>query len=454
MDQDWITDQEKFDVLTDAIQRTIVGGVLRKSDLNKSKIETLEQGVTDNVVSKKKLYKCDCGKRYTLKNLPGECSCGQKIPESPDPDVTHYVSDAYPDKFRQVLGTQVNGFEIKYDRQLLEEVPIHELEPSPSDQQYIHISPFFEIEGGVHIYPNYEDFFISWDRIEDLITDWGSVQDDLQNFLEFVEDGRRLEVEEDASLITSNPQYTDQTMDTSWYTKLHYTDKDTANKQSKARFERNYNLQFERLGNECLRLLFPRAITLQAGGDDQPDGYLLFNDRAYIVESKCYSNGFKISGEQDKANRYVKRFTEMDSERSGGYNLCGYIFVSHEFNQNEFEKDLRSFKQSTKEYVNLDIICLNDRMMEYAAEQLPEFYRNQPSAPQRIYENSEYYDEMLEWLHEITGPETLDVDSFKTYIDIIKEEARENMTTTEEEIAKALKRGSSIGKAMDKAFAD
>jgi len=454
MDEDWITNDEKFDTLTEAIQKTMVGGVLRQSDLSDPQVEILEEGVEDNVVSKKRIYKCRCGKRYTLENIPNECSRGHEIAENPSADLVHYVSDAYPAAFKEIFGERINGFDLKYDRHFLDEVPISELEPSPSDSQYIHISPFYDIEDGVHIYPNYEDIFVSWDRIGDLIEDWESLRDDFQNFLKLIDDGRRLEDKEDAQIVSTGPQSSNHTVDTGWYTRLHSFDKDTVNQMSQTKFGRSYNLQFERLGNECLRFMFPRGISLPAGGSDQPDGYLLFNDRAYMVESKCYSSQFKIASEQDKANRYVKRFTEMDSSRASGYNLCGYIFIAHEFNQNEFAKDLRSFKKSNIRNANLDVICLNDRMMEYAANELPDLYRDEPSSPQRIYENSDHYHDMLDHLVELTGPNTVDEDRFKRYIDVIVEDARENMATGEKEFANALERGSSIGQKLDKAFAN
>ncbi|WP_139229675.1 hypothetical protein [Halogeometricum limi] len=430
-----------------------MGGVVRRTDLSEKHQSLCEEAVDEDLVEKRTLVICpECDKRYTTDSMRDQCECGIEIDLRNFSTVIQYSCEKYPEVVEESLGDSIKQFSIVYDDCMLDQISPGDLVPSSSSVQRLHISPLFMFDNPVHIYENFNDVFVSWSQVSSLVDEDGEIWDEVEDFLSYLDDGRVLADRNNLEIRSLSPNPQTSATDTTWYTKLHRVDKSKAHQESKSKFGRNYNEQFERLGNEFLHILFPHAMTLQGGGKNQPDGYVFLKDQAYLVEAKCYSNQFKIFKEQDKANRYVKNYSDYFSgpERSG-QDLAGYIFIAHEFNKSDFQRDIRTFRQSNRQYANIDVICVEDTMMAEAVELLSDLYREEPSAPWRIYSQSNFYRDIIARMKETTTPE-LDQNSFSELLRILVDSGKNNESDIEQQLRSAMRRESLIGERLSKAL--
>lgn len=448
----WLEKESLYSVITEVFRQSLIGGVVRRSDLSDERKGLYERGVEQEVLQKDEIVICNCSKYYSI-NETVDCPCGNAINESENPDIVQYYSDSYPDIIKRKWGTELGGFSIKYDTTGIDGLSIRDLEPSPSDKQFLHISPFFEFENesGIYAYPNCNDIFVDWSSLKEYFDDKETLLEEVQDFLERLDDCRQLaRTDGGYSILQGGPNgpQSGSTMDTSWYTKLRRTSKKIADRQSLSRFKRTYHEQFERLGNEFLHIMFPHATTLQAGGSSEPDGYLLLDDRSYLVEAKCYSGKFKLFKEQDKSNRYVSNMAKLDEKPHIDFNLSGYIFIAHEFNESDIERDLRTMVESNFPDANLDIICINDLMMENAVEKLSDMYRHKPSSAYRICDRSERYRSILKWMSNLNYSSGMNEDDFNNVLKGI-EGLTEEPSSVEKELTEGMKRESGFDKEME-----
>jgi len=416
----WLSEDPYQSIFTELLQTSLRGGAARHSELSSEVVQILDEGVEDGVVEKDELIICDCNEYHSTER--DHCPrCGE-LSDSETSDIIQYFTHSYPDIVKSRLGESAEGFEVQYDRNSFEDIKISDLEPLRGEVQRLHISPFFNFEGPVYAIPNHRDLFVDWGHVCDLLDDSDEFFHNAENFLDHLDAALNLAEGKSGKVLFTGPDGVGTATDTSWYTKLHRTTKDRAHEQSQARFGRNYNEQFERLGNEFLSILTPHAVNIQAGGSNEPDGYIITRNHAYIVESKCYSNDYKIFKEQDKANRYVRNFVEsVDGEYHTDFNLSGYIFIAHEFNENEFSKDLNSFQKSNETFASLDVACITDQMMATGAEVLSDLYRHRPSAAYRIRSHTDFYQDLFKNLFELTGYQEIDEDRFKLLLDSLRD---------------------------------
>ncbi len=448
----WFQEENRFSVLTDLLEKSVGGGTILRSNLDPEEVELYEEGVEEGFVTKLEHVVCGgCDKTYAPEDVPDRCICGYDFPDEVEPNNIEYVTYKYPDIISEFLGDSIDGFEIVYERFDLDRVTMDELHFQDLGEQYLHISPKYKIDSGIHIYPGYNDVFLSWNRVPSLIDSPEDVMEDIEDFLKSLNDGRELVSEEGITQLPSGPggtvsAYSDRT---DWFTLLHDISKGVANSRSKAAFGMNYNDLFERLGIDFLHTMFPHAMTFHAGGGNKPDGYVIQEKSTYLVESKCYSDEFKIFSEEDKANRYVEDFVErVDNEPDRNFNLTGYIFVAHQFNEGALPEDIRSFVRRNIDSANLDVICANDLMMREAVERLSEVYSTNPSARYRIFDYSDRYADFLELMADLTEQMGTDVDQFSDAILSQMEDIAEDPSEVENVISSGFEGKSKVDHSL------
>lgn len=406
MQERWFRDEDYFSVLTELLRKSVGGGTITIESIEDEKLHLFEQGVEEGVISKLDHILCsNCDKTYSHDEVPEICICGYEFTEDYEVNQTEYVIYGYPDIIRTFLNDSIDGFNISYHRSDIDTISVSELHSHKHDDKFLHISPRFVIESGVHLFPGYNDIFLSWNQVPNLIESPEETIDGINEFFRSHKDGREffeqegVEFRPDGSGIL---RY-DDSGQTEWFTLLHRHSKSVANERARAAFDMSYNDLFELLGIDFLNTMFPHAYTFQAGGAYKPDGYLLLNQGLYLVESKCYSDDFKLFSEEDKANRYIQDYIErIDRSPIASKNLIGYIFIAHTFNQGALPEDIKSFVRRNISDVNLDVICVNDLMMETADRELTQLYQMNPAARFRIFDKSTRYLDFLDLMADLT----------------------------------------------------
>lgn len=441
MSDTWFREGDQFDVLTDLLQKSVFGGTIRARNTEADVVEILERGVKEGFVIKDELVACSgCDRYYVVEKLPLECDCGTSLADSDDiePDVVQYHSMEYPEILRNCLDNSIDSFQIEYQDFAVDEFPASELHADDDADWHVHISPRFEIESGIHVFPGFRDVLLSWNQVPRLVTSPQEVVDDVQDFLTAEESIEDWAVQNNDTLLNDSPRSNpdDFTWDSSELTLLHQHDKDRCNQWAKQRYGYNYNSMFERIGTHFLHHLFPHAPTFFAAGENKPDGYLIPNDRTYLVEVKCWSSDFKITKERDKMIRYINDFNEYVKSKPGcDFNLYGYIFIAHSFKDSTLQDDIEDVERRVEQSLNLDTICISDEMMATTVEQLNKLYRMNPSAPYRIYEHSQWYRDILDDFTDYTQNYSTVLDSFQTEILDIIRKAAETEAGPEQNIA-------------------
>ena len=426
MRKKWVTDADRFLALTEVLRASITGGVAKKQEIDSDRVEYIEEGVEEGIFKKESFLICPgCNKKYTRGEIPPRCeNCRTElIEEKLTESSVRYADQIWPDELKSLLEEHVENFEIVLNwEQTVDDVPISQFH-TDGDLPHIHVSPYFDISGQEPfiVFPEYKHAFLSWAALPNLVTNAEDLQREILDFLKtgdlpvnlFEPDGGSIN-----EVFYSGPEAPGPAASrrSEWYTLLHKAeDKSQANTVSKQRFGINYNEMFERLGTEFLHTLFPHASTLHLGGNSVPDGLLNVRkeDRVetYIVESKCYWDGFAVFEEMDKACRYVDRFERniVGSEEIN-LDLSGYIFLADSFDVSRMESDIDRFLDRTS--TNLDVMCIDSSMMKTAVEEMAYLYRREPSATYRIYNSSNWYFQLLEALIDNTGLTEFESDWF------------------------------------------
>jgi len=437
----WFRDEDQFEVLTKLLQKSVFGGTIRARNIDADAAEILEQGVDEGFVTKDELVACSgCDRYYDVRKLPLDCDCGTSLADRDDvePDIVQYHSMEYPEIPQRVLGDSIDRFQIEYQEFAVDDFPASELHSGDDADWHVHISPRFEIDSGIHVFPGFRDVLLSWNRVPRLVTSPQEVVNDVQDFLTAEEsiDGWADQHDDDILNNGSRPDPDEFTWDSSELTLLHQHDKDRCNQWAKQKYGYNYNSMFERIGSHFLHHLFPHVPTFFAAGENKPDGYLVQNGRTYLVEAKCWSSDFKITNERDKMIRYIDDFNEYVESKPGcDFNLYGYIFIAHSFKDSTLQDDIEDVERRVEQSLNLDTICISDEMMATTVEHLNELYRMDPSAPYRIYEHSQWYRDILDDLTDYTQNYGTDLESFHSEILDIIETAAETEAEPEQNIA-------------------
>mgnify|MGYP000117917382 CR=1 FL=1 len=454
MDNKWVENDNYFEGLSRIIEETERGGVEIKDELPASIVEVYEEGVDEGLFKRDKLFDCpNCDRTYSVDYSNSRCDCGfpleQEIEE--DSELIHtvqYYHDIYPGFIRNEIGDEIEGFNLVYRDDRIDEIPASGLHPaSSSSSNYIHISPYFHSEVGLMPFPGYSDIFISWSKVRDLIIEPDDTIEWLSNHMEggtgngdaLIEDGG---VKFQSGLNAPDLQ---NLTDSPWYTMQSDTSPEIANRRARAEFNEEYYNMFEKLAIEYLGVMFPHAIQLEGGkhGVPEPDGYLhtLRHGRkqTYLVESKCYSSDFKIFSESDKNRRYVDRFIS-DVEPETDYNLIGCLYIATQFDTQRTQKDIDDAVSRSVEERNLDIICINDQMMRESVERLRQIYRKEPSSKYRIYKETTFYSDLLQGLSKLTAEHGLDTDRYNQQILDLMEIAAKRETTREDTLRKEFER--------------
>jgi hypothetical protein len=417
MDSNWFQDEEKFQVLTKVIRDSALGGSAERSDLAETEMQICEEGVEEGVIKKRAEVVCDgfdCDRTYSVERIPKKCICGNHIDEQ-EPDVVDFSVPNYADILMDILGDTVAEYEVVYSTALdMNDVRVTDLHSSALDESnYLHISPFFEFESAFSIFPGYNDIFLDWYALPEIISNPEEVVDDINNFLGASEINCADLAEGNVHEVFYNgpgspgPQIGSRT---SWYKLFDKVDThEEANELTEKQFGHSYTELFERLGIECLHTLFPHAITMHCGGKHKPDGFVHLvhegTKQSYLFESKCSKNDYKLSKELDKATRYVNDFL-ADIEPREDYNLNGYIFFANTFKENTISDDIEVFNRRIKRHYpsrELDIICIDSTMAQEAVSRVSNLYREEPARTYRIYENSDWYVKAIDFLTEYTA---------------------------------------------------
>lgn len=415
MEEAWFTDEEKFGILTTIVRDSVRGGTTKESTLSESGITIAEEGVDDGIFGKDESIVCEgCQRKYPSDNFPSSCEvCGNSMSGTDsDPVSVSYREIIWSDDIEDVLENSLEGFRLVFEKERsIEDAPVANLHPK-DDRPSLHISPYYELESSILLFPGNQDAFLNWESIPQFFSDPDKIQKYLRDFLISGDiDLSKLKehVGEIADVFYTGPGSpgVEYTKKTSWCTLLdRVEDKSEAHSISDRRFGINYNEMFERLGIEFLHTLFPHATTLHLGGKHVPDGILHAQKddqiSSYLVESKCKSSKFKIFQEQDKASRYIERFIRnVEGSTDMNYNINGYIFFAHEFDDNRMLDDMDSFV-SLASNRNLNVICVNSTMMQEGMERLGCLYRREPSATYRIYKLSDWYRTQINGLKDYT----------------------------------------------------
>lgn len=428
MNEEWITERERFQLLTEIVQASVRGGVIKSQSLSEEEKELIDIGVTDDIFGKDRNLVCpNCDKTYPPDGIPPYCEiCDARLEEGGLREKNvQYIEKIWPDQLRDLLEPYVQEFNLSFTKVTsVDEVPISELN-TIDGKSTIHISPYFNIGGEDPFlaFPKYNDVFFDWCSLPDLITNSGEIQEDIQDFLiggEF----DLSELEDDGASVKNfyypgpgspGPEPRSRL---SWYTLLdRVEEKSEANRLSKQRFGINYNEMFERLGMDFLNTVFPHATTVHLGGDYVPDGFVQIQYggavKSFLVESKCYSREFKIFEEVDKASRYVQRFNQELEEATGtDCDLRGYIFLADQFDEDRILEDIAQFEDRTEEYGDLTCMCATSKMMKSAVNHLSYLYLREPSATHRIYTDSKRYFTLIKGLSKYTRLGSLDTGQF------------------------------------------
>jgi len=437
MQKSWFADEDKFQVLTRVLKKSIRGGTLVKSSLKSQELDILEEGVNEGVISKDKLVYCSkCGTPLDVRDLPQRCECGQLL-EKQDPQQVQYFSSGYPDIVKEFLGDSFEDeVKIQYNKVPLPRTPVSNLHKG--ENIYIHISPYYQLSSGIHLFPGHKDAFISWNRVPELIKNSDSALKKIKGWFRSLDNlgewAKNNEVELLSNRANINEESFPWSSDGSELTMLHEHNKEECNEWSKKKFGKNYETMFERFGVHFLNFLFPYIPIFHAGGGNKPDGYVYLqqsnSSRMYLVESKCWSNKFKLTNERDKMLRYIEDFSKS---QEFGDKLRGYIFIAHEFNTNSFWSDVKEIKRRAEKYANLDIICMTDKMMETSINSLGEIYVREPSSPYRILDSTDWYRDIFDQLKEYTkeyfpqGQESLAPRFKNEVLKVIKEAGKEKV---------------------------
>lgn len=437
----WFHEEDQFRVLTNLLQKSVFGGTIRARSVEPEVGEILEQGVEEGFITKDELVACPgCDRYYDVAKLPLDCDCGTSLAENDDmePDVVQYHSMEYPDILQQVLDDSVDSFQIEYQDVAVEEFPASELHSGDDTEWHLHISPRFEIDSGIHVFPGFRDVLLSWNRVPRLVTSPEEVVDEVRDFLTAEESIKEWAEQNDDGILNNGPQPDpdDFTWDSSELTLLHQHDKERCNQWAKQKYGYTYNSMFERMGAHFLHHLFPHVGTFFAAGENKPDGYLVQENRTYLVEAKCWSSDFKITKERDKMIRYIDDFNEyVESTPGCNFNLYGYIFIAHSFKDSSLQDDIEDVERRVDQTLNLDTICINDEMIAATVECLNELYRMDPSAPYRIFEHSQWYRDILDDFTDYTQDHGTVLDAFQTEILDIIEAAAQTEAGPEQHIA-------------------
>jgi hypothetical protein len=439
MSENWITEEDKFQLFTILVQRSVKAGVLKESQIKDEFSNIVEQGITQDIIKRDKLTKCaSCDKAYSFNEAPASCDiCGNSIEEGDSPDIIQYYTTEYPSLLKSAIGEINSGYEIKYHTESVEELSVEHLHRTPSENKYLHISPFFtSFDKCVQMYPNYNDLFVNWRDVPKLVTSPEEVKSKGDSFFHqeddmFVNESSLLAEKIDEELEVEDRLcdffWEDDPTPTSWYTLLSQQGRETADKRSDDEFNSEYSEMFEKFGMEFLHVLFPHAKKFHLAGKNKPDGFLQLTGHSYIVEAKTTSNEFKIFDEQDKATRYVDQIVTNPD-----YNPTGYIFIANEFHRDRSHKDIKRFIRRNINTVNLNIVCVNDEMMKHAVDELSDFYRREPSATHRIYQQSKNYGAILDQMSEITENKGVTESEFENIVKSLKELGEE--PTGEEQV--------------------
>jgi len=424
MNSNWILEKDRFRFITRIIRSSLRDSILNKNSLSRPEQDLAEEACDEGIVSAERLVSCgseQCMRRFDEKYTPDRCDCGYEFNGNESVTV-QYHSKAYPDQFTPLIEDVVDDYIIQMGEiKSLQKTPVSNLHPNTDNSKYLHFSPYLEIDDEYAVFPGYSDIFIDWYSLPRLIKDPEEVLGDVEDFLETAELGTgsipsgAVEKTHYTGPGAPGPEYFSKT---SWYTLLEKVDSKEANQLSKDRFYVNYNEMFERLGIEFLHTLFPRVQKFHLGGDYKPDGLLHINHarnvETYLIESKCYSNDFNLFKEEDKADRYVDTFIdELHADSTSKFNLTGYIFLATKFNENKLPEDIHSLKKRADGHLqNLDIICINARMMEKCSQRISRLYRQEPSATHRVYAHSDEYQHLIDNLVEHTENNPLDLEVF------------------------------------------
>ncbi|WP_226039077.1 hypothetical protein [Natrinema sp. DC36] len=454
MREEWITDPNKFEVLTKVVRETARGGILKESKIDTDELEIIEDGVNEDVFKKDEIRACpSCYHKYPENSIPEICEeCDTNLDRNePISSKTRYFESVWPEKLEKVLDPYTEDIEVNFTKsRSIEDVSLSDVTIEGNDP-ILHISPYFDLEHQWYSFPQYSDVFVDWVQIPKLITEPADSKEAIRNFLDTNElnaskIGDELGGVENIHYTgpgAPGPQYTSKS---SWCTLLdRVEDKPKANELSKRRFGINYNEMFERLGIEFTHALFPYANTLHFGGNHVPDGLLHFAkegvESTYLVESKCYSRDFKIFEEQDKATRYIDRFVEnVEGDPDMAHDLKGYVFFACQFDEKRVKEDIHQFIEKNSPKKDLDIICMNGGMLEEGMGRLSYLYRREPSATYRIWKHTNWYQEMINGLIDFSEEYTNDKDLFKKDILETLENIGHKKTSTEEKIRDGLKK--------------
>jgi len=171
--------------------------------------------------------------------------------------------------------------------------------------------------------------------------------------------------------------------------------------------------------------------------------------RPDLIGSRGYSDWFTILSDEDKANLYVEDFVvRVVNEPYRNFNLTGYIFVAHQFNEGALPEDIRSFVRRNIDSANLDVICANDLMMREAVERLSEVYSTNPSARYRIFDYSDRYADFLELMADLTEQMGTDVDQFSDAILSQMEDIAEDPSEVENVISSGFEGKSKVDHSL------
>lgn len=447
METAWISDDEHFRILTELIRETVNAGVMLASELPDQKQDLLDQATEDGIAKRDELFDCPhCDATYSSQYYGELCDCGESLPESSEiePHTIQYYENVYPEFFKQRLGENLDEFSIVYRDDRIENIPANDLHSAGKPGKYIHISPFFDSGTDIYPFPGFNDLFISWPKVRELILDTDEVIEDLRDFIDEPDEYEKL-IGDGGKVYGGIEQPNTSDLRLGWYDLQTRTSKDVADRRSQEEFEINYNKLFEKLGVEFLGLMLPHALTIEGGkhGQPEPDGYLhvLHEEakRTYLIESKCYSRDFKIFDESDKGTRYIRDFIR-DIEPETDYNLVGHIFIANRYNDDRTHEDIDDYVSQNIESRNLDVICLNDEMMSSAAERLRRLYREEPSASHRIYRHSSWYSGILDGMQKVTQEYGVDKDAFKENVMELVSEAGEEETNREKTLEQGFDR--------------